>query len=108
MNPYGSTTFKQVFIYGGLNSQEPLTFTPSWFSAGFNWSVGGFYLGNVLGRVGPARTKELFQRVGSEINTTFATHYKREISFEQALDPKVMRQYAAQATGSKFLLNPNK
>lgn len=94
--------------YGGLDLRNPMTFSPSWMSAGFNWSLGGFLLNNVLKRVGPQRTLELRERVAGEIGTTFATHFTEEVSLAEALDPAHMRRFAAQATGEKFLLNPSK
>lgn len=108
MNAYGSTVFKQVYLYGGLNFREPLTFTPSWIKAGFNWAFGGFFLGNVLKRVGGERVKELFGRVGAEITTTFKTTYTQEVSLEEMLEPENLQTFATQATGAKFLVNPSK
>jgi len=106
-NWYGTDTYKQVYVYGGLD-KSPLTFTPSWFSAGFNWSVGGFLLNHVLKRVGPERTKELYGQVAAGLATTFSTTYTAEVSFQELLLPDVIQLVAAQATGQKYLLNPNK
>ena len=103
----GTDTYKQVYVYGGLD-KSPLTFTPSWFSAGFNWSVGGFLLNHVLKRVGPERTKELYGQVAAGLATTFSTTYTAEVSFQELLLPDVIQSVAAQATGQKYLLNPNK
>jgi len=106
-NWYGTDTYKQVYVYGGLD-KSPLTFTPSWFSAGFNWSVGGFLLNHVLKRVGPERTKEMYGQVAAGLTTTFSTSYSAEVSFQELLLPDVVQSIAAQATGQKYLLNPNK
>jgi len=48
------------------------------------------------------------QRVAAEIHTTFASHYTQEISFAEMLQPEVIRGYAKQATGEKYLVNPHK
>jgi len=105
---YGTDVFKQVYVYGGLDAKNPLTFSPSWMTAGFNWALGGFLLWNVLKRVGPERTKELYQIVGEGIMTTFKTTYTCEVSLEEMLEPDTLRAYAAMTTGEKYVLNPNK
>jgi len=104
---YGTDVFKQVYVYGLLDVQNPITFTPSWMSAGFNWAMGGFILGSVLKRVGTERTKELFGLVGAGITTTFKTTYTAEISMEQMLEPEMLKAYAAQTTGEKYVVNPS-
>ena len=48
------------------------------------------------------------QRVASEITTTFASHYAAEISFEEMLQPEMIKSYAKQATGKKYLVTPHK
>ena len=51
-NRYGSDTFKQLYIYGGLDTTE----TRLNRSYGMRWGVGGWLLGpNFLERVGPER-----------------------------------------------------
>jgi hypothetical protein len=47
-------------------------------------------------------------RVAAEIKTTFASHYTREVSLAEALTLEAIAVYGKQATGEKFLLNPNK
>jgi NADPH2:quinone reductase len=47
-------------------------------------------------------------RVAREINSTFASSYAKEISFEEMLQPEIIREYAKQATGKKYLVNPHK
>jgi NADPH2:quinone reductase len=49
----------------------------------------------------------LRQRVADEIKTTFASSYAQEISLDQALELDVLKTYALQATGQKFLVNPS-
>ena len=50
---------------------------------------------------------ELQARVANEIKTTFASKYTKEVSLEEALSLEALMIYAKQATGEKFLINPN-
>jgi NADPH2:quinone reductase len=101
---YGSTTHKQVYIYGGLDT-GPTEFNRNF---GMAWGMGGWLLFPFLQRIGPHAAQALRQRVVSELNTTFASHYSREISLVQALQPDEIAVYGKRATGTKYLLNPNK
>ena len=103
-NRYGSNTFKQVYIYGGLD-RSPTTLNRAF---GFSWSLGGWLLTPFIGRVGPERFEELKQKVADEIKTTFASHYTKEISLAEVLQPENIEVYAKQATGEKYLVNPSK
>ena len=101
---YGSTTHKQVYIYGGLD-RSPTELTRNF---GMAWGVGGWLLTPFLQRVGPARGQELRERVASEVKTTFASHYTNEVSLAEALQLDAISVYGKQATGEKYLINPNK
>ena len=103
-NRYGSNTFKQVYIYGGLD-RSPTTLNRAF---GFSWGLGGWLLTPFFGRIGPERFEELKQKVADEIKTTFASHYTKEISLEEVLQPENINVYSKQATGEKYLVNPNK
>ena len=103
-NRYGSNTFKQVYIYGGLD-RSPTTLNRAF---GFSWGLGGWLLTPFIGRIGPERFEELKQKVADEIKTTFASHYTKEISLEEVLQPENIKVYSKQATGEKYLVNPNK
>ena len=103
-NRYGSNTFKQVYIYGGLD-RSPTTLNRAF---GFSWGLGGWLLTPFIGRIGPERFEELKQKVADEIKTTFASHYTKEISLEEILQPENINVYSKQATGEKYLVNPNK
>jgi hypothetical protein len=59
-------------------------------------------------KVGPETGQKLRQRVVDELKTTFASHYTRVVSLQEALDPANIAVYAKRATGEKFLINPNK
>ncbi|MEM7436806.1 MAG: zinc-binding dehydrogenase [Myxococcota bacterium] len=103
-SPYGSSTHKQVYIYGALD-RGPTELTRNF---GMAWGVGGWLLTPFLQRVGPKRRGELQMRVASEIKTTFASSYTREVSLAEALTLEAISTYGRQATGTKYLLNPNK
>jgi len=100
---YGSTTFKQLYIYGGLDV-GPTELTRNF---GFSWAVSGWLLTPFLQKIGPEETNKLRQRVVSELKTTFASHYTAVISLADALKPDVLAGYAKRATGSKYLINPS-
>lgn len=101
---YGSTTHKQVYIYGGLD-RSPTTFNRNF---GMAWGVGGWLLTPFLQKIGFEKGQELRARVANEIKTTFASHYSREVSLAGALQLDAIGTYGKQATGEKFLINPNK
>ena len=101
---YGSTTYKQVYIYGGLDT-SPTVLNRAF---GMSWGLGGFLLTPFLIKAGAAKTQELKDRVAAEIKTTFASHYTAEISLAEALKPDVIAAYNAKSTGTKYLINPAK
>jgi len=101
---YGSTTHKQVYIYGGLDTGPTELFR----SFGMAWGIGGWLLTPFLMKIGPAEAQRLRQRVADELKTTFASHYTAEISLAEALKPEVMAAYNRRATGEKYLINPSK
>ena len=101
---YGSTTHKQVYIYGGLDT-GPTEFNRNF---GMAWGMGGWLLFPFLQRIGPHAAQALRQRVVSELKTTFASHYSKEISLAQALQPQEIAAYGQRATGAKYLINPNR
>jgi NADPH:quinone reductase len=101
---YGSTTHKQVYIYGGLD-RSPTELTRSFGSA---WGIGGWLLFPFLQRVGNEAAQKLRERVAREVKTTFASTYTKEISLAGALQLREIAVYGRQATGEKYLINPNK
>jgi NADPH2:quinone reductase len=62
----------------------------------------------MIGKFGTTKFQQMRERVAKEIKTTFASHYTQEISFEEMLQPEVIKAYAKQATGEKYLINPHK
>ena len=101
---YGSTTHKQVYIYGGLDRG------PTELIRGFGmaWGVGGWLLTAFLQKIGPEAAQKLRERVAAEIKTTFASQYTKEVSLAEAMRLEEIAIYGKQATGQKYLINPNK
>src|SRR5262245_6778857 len=102
---YGSTVHKQVYIYGGLD-RGPTELHRRIF--GMAWGVGGWLLTPYLQKIGLEGQQKLRERVAAEIKTTFASHYTKEVSLAQALSADEIRIYGKQASGEKYLINPNK
>ncbi len=101
---YGSSTFKQVYIYGWLGGNEPTVIDRNY---GFAWAVSGFLLTPFLARIGREAVQALRNRVRDELTTTFASHYTRTISLRDALQPDVVAAYVRKATGEKYLIDPS-
>ena len=101
---YGSTTHKQVYVYGGLDT-SPTEFNRSF---GMAWGMGGWLMFPFLQKIGPAAVQVMKQRVAAELKTTFASHYSAEVSLVEALQLDTIAVYNKRATGEKYLINPNK
>ncbi len=99
---YGSSTFKQVYIYGGLD-RSPTEFNRAF---GMSWSMGGWLLMPFLQKIGVDDTRRLKERVSAELKTTFASHYTKEVSLQEALQLDAIANYAKHSTGEKYLINP--
>lgn len=99
---YGSTTHKQVYIYGGLDTR------PTELSRGFGmaWGLGGWLLFPFLQKIGAADAQKLRERVLAELTTTFASHYTARVTLPQALDLANIAAYNRRATGEKYLITP--
>jgi NADPH:quinone reductase-like Zn-dependent oxidoreductase len=99
---YGSTTHKQVYIYGGLDTR------PTELTRGFGmaWSLGGWLLFPFLQKIGAADAQKLRDRVLAELTTTFASHYTARVTLPQALDLANIAAYNRRATGEKYLITP--
>jgi NADPH2:quinone reductase len=99
---YGSSTHKQVYMYGSLDSR-PIEVP----RVGMAWGIGGWLLFHFLGKIGPEATQALRDRVNAELRTTFRSEFKAEISLSDVLSLEMLREYAKRSTGSKFLINPS-
>lgn len=102
--PYGSSTHKQVYIYGGLDT-SPTVLSRSY---GMAWGVGGWLLTPFLQKSSPALVQALKQRVAAELKTTFATSYSKEVSLAEALQLDNVQAYYRRSTGGKYVINPSK
>lgn len=101
-NRYGSDVFKQVYIYGVLDT-SPTVLSHNF---GFSWSVSGWLLTPFLQKVGLEKLIEMRSRVASELKTTFASHYTCEVSLAGALSLDAINDYNKRATGTKYLIKP--
>jgi NADPH2:quinone reductase len=101
---YGSNVHKQVYIYGNLD-RGPTEFPRAF---GMSWGIGGWLLMPFLQKIGPEAAQRLRERVAREVKTTFASHYTRAVTLAEALSAGAIAVYARQATGEKFLIEPNR
>jgi NADPH:quinone reductase-like Zn-dependent oxidoreductase len=100
---YGSSTFKQVYIYGALDFGPTLLDR----SFGLSWSVSGWLLTPFLMKAGQEVNARMRQRVVDELTTTFASHYTATISLADALKPEIVAAYQRKTTGEKYLIDPS-
>jgi NADPH2:quinone reductase len=101
---YGSTTHKQVYLYGSLDPGP----TELRRTFGMAWGIGGWLVTPFLQKIGAAATDALKKRVAAELRTTFATQYERELSLAEALSLEAIAAYGKRATGAKVLITPNR
>ena len=99
---YGSDTFKQVYIYGGLDLGPTILNR----AFGLTWSLSGFLLTPFLQKAGMETNLRLRARVVDELTTTFKSHYSHEISLTEALNIDTAQAYNAKRTGEKYLIRP--
>src|SRR4051812_38881414 len=95
---YGSNVFKQVYIYGSLNT-GPTELSRSF---GLSWAVGGWLLTPSLKKIAPADIGKLRQRVAADLKTPSASHYTKVVSLQEALDLANIDVYNKRTTGEKF------
>jgi NADPH2:quinone reductase len=100
---YGSAIHKQVYIYGGLD-RGPTELIRNY---GMAWGIGGWLLTPFLVRVGPETMERMRRRVGAGLKTIFASTYTAEVSLAATLRLDAIAEYGRQATGAKYLINPN-
>ncbi|KMS56153.1 NADH oxidase [Novosphingobium barchaimii LL02] len=100
---YGSDTFKQLYIYGALDTAPTVLDRVSF---GFQWGTGGWLLFPFLRKAGQDVVARMRARVVDELTTTFASRYTKVIGLAQALEPDILRTYERKATGEKFLIDP--
>ena len=101
-NRYGSTTHKQVYFYGGLDTRP----TQLDRSYGMAWSVGGWLIFEKLRRMAPHTLAAMKARIAGELDSTFATEFTAEISLSDVMREEHLTAIARRGTGEKFLVNP--
>lgn len=101
---YGSSTHKQVYIYGALDVGR----TELRRTYGLAWGVGGWLISQFLQKIGPVETERLRRRIVAEITTIFASHFAQVVSLPEALQLDNLAAYSQRSTGGKYLINPNK
>jgi NADPH:quinone reductase len=72
------------------------------------WGIGRWLLTAFLQKIGFEAAQKLRERVAAEIKTTFASTYAKEVSLAEALRLEEVAVYSKQATGQKYLINPNR
>ncbi|MET0909188.1 MAG: zinc-binding dehydrogenase [Ilumatobacteraceae bacterium] len=100
---YGSTTHKQVYIYGGLD-RGPTELSRNF---GMAWGIGGWLLTPYLMGAGQDEVARMRDRVAAEITTTFASGYTARVDLAGALTLDAIGEYGKQATGTKYLITPH-
>ncbi len=102
---YGSTTHKQVYIYGGLD-RSPTEFNRNF---GMAWGIGGWLLTPFLQKIGPAEAQKLRERVavGDQDDVREQIH-EGGVARRSARSCQEIAVYGKQATGEKYLIDPNK
>lgn len=104
VGPYGSTTHKQAYIYGGLD-RSPTQIDRDF---GLAWGMGGWLMPAFMAKIGPEAAQKLREKVAVEITTTFASVYSNEVSLSEVLDPAAITAFGKKATGEKYLICPQK
>lgn len=102
---HGSSHHKQLYYYGSLDP-SPAILNHSSF--GMLWGIGRFQLGPFLQKIGIDAAEKLKQKVVSEITSTFASSYAKEVSLKEALTVDAISAYSKCATGEKYLINPGR
>lgn len=100
---YGSSTWKQVYTYGMLDTGPTIIHR----TFGFAWGLSGWLLSPFLTKLGPAEAEKLSQRVREGLTTTFASSYKARIGLAEMLNGDAALDYNAKRTGEKYLVVPN-
>lgn len=101
--PYGTSIEKRVYLYGRLDPGPTVIGKGSY---GMVWGVEGWAMPPILDRAGERRTGELMARIARGLTTTFVSQFAHEISLTQFLGSEALLDFTRQATGGKYLLNP--
>ena len=102
---YGSTTHKQVYIYGGLD-RGPTEFNRNF---GMAWGIGGWLLHAVPAEDRRRSRAEAARARGARDQDHVREHvHERSLAGRGAAARTRSRATAKQATGEKYLITPNK
>ena len=101
---YGSTTHKQVYIYGGLDT-GPTELTRNF---GMAWGVGGWLLTPFLQKIGRPDAGAAARARGRRAED----HVRQPLHARRSRSPRRSssrhRRLRQARTGEKYLINPNK
>ena len=99
---YGSSEAKKVYIYGALDL-GPTVLNRAF---GLTWDLAGWLLTPFMAKAGMEVVGRMRARVAKDLTTTFASHYKAEVSLEGMLTKAAVSEYNARRTGEKYLVVP--
>lgn len=99
---YGSNAAKKVYIYGALDLGPTILNR----AFGLTWDLAGWLLTPFMMKAGIEVVGRMRARVMKDLTTTFASHYKAEVSLEGMLTKEAVSEYNARRTGEKYLVVP--
>ena len=99
---YGSSEAKKVYIYGALDLGPTILNR----AFGLTWDLAGWLLTPFMAKAGMEVVGRMRARVAKDLTTTFASHYKAEVSLEGMLTKEAVSEYNARRTGEKYLVVP--
>jgi NADPH:quinone reductase len=99
---YGSSEAKKVYIYGALDI-GPTVLNRAF---GLTWDLSGWLLTPFMMKAGMETVGRMRARVMKDLTTTFASHYKAQVSLEGMLTREAIAEYNARRTGEKYLVVP--
>ena len=99
---YGSSEPKKVYIYGALDI-GPTVLNRAF---GLTWDLAGWLLTPFMVKAGMEIVGRMRMRVMKDLTTTFASHYKAQVSLEGMLTKEAVSEYNARRTGEKYLVVP--
>jgi NADPH:quinone reductase len=99
---YGSSEPKKVYIYGALDIGPTILNR----AFGLTWDLAGWLLTPFMMKAGMEVVGRMRARVMKDLTTTFASHYKAQVSLEGMLSKAAIAEYNARRTGEKYLVVP--
>ena len=99
---YGSSEPKKVYIYGALDIGPTILNR----AFGLTWDLAGWLLTPFMVKAGMEIVGRMRMRVMKDLTTTFASHYKAQVSLEGMLTKEAVSEYNARRTGEKYLVVP--